>query len=85
MVTCEEIRKQALAVHAVCRPIMNKPKPEPKPAANESEASTGGDAGDEKTAKGGSDGKADDVRQGIPCCWLSVRDTLLLLVRIVLS
>ncbi|CAM9320236.1 unnamed protein product [Ascophyllum nodosum] len=32
IVTCEEIRKQALSVHATCRPIMNTPKPAPKPA-----------------------------------------------------
>ncbi|CAN0475393.1 unnamed protein product [Ectocarpus sp. 12 AP-2014] len=32
IVTCDEINKQVVAVHATCRSIMNTPKPAPKPA-----------------------------------------------------
>eukprot|EP00752_Nemacystus_decipiens_P011694 g10378.t1 len=32
IVTCAEIKKQELAVHATCRPTMNTPKPKPAPA-----------------------------------------------------
>ncbi|CAN0120875.1 unnamed protein product [Ectocarpus fasciculatus] len=32
IVTCDEISKQVVAVHATCRAIMNTPKPAPKPA-----------------------------------------------------
>lgn len=57
--TCEEIRKQALAVHATCRPIMNTPKPVPKvaePAKEEAKAaepSADGAAPAAGEAKGG--------------------------------
>lgn len=44
MVACEEIRKQVAAVHATCRPIMNTPKPKPKPVEPAKEEAKTGDS-----------------------------------------
>lgn len=62
LVTCDEIKKQELAVHATCRPTMNTPKPKsaepPAPAKEEAKpaadgAAAGAGAAAEGEAKGG--------------------------------
>lgn len=51
VVTCDDIRKRAQGIHATCRPIMNRPKPAPKPAEPAKEdAGAKGDAKDSATA-----------------------------------
>ncbi|CAB1106414.1 HSP70 [Ectocarpus sp. CCAP 1310/34] len=56
IVTCDEINKQVVAVHATCRSIMNTPKPAPKPAEPpaaapaKEEAKPAGGEGDAATA-----------------------------------
>lgn len=66
LVTCAEVKKQELAVHATCRPTMNTPKPKPEPPAKEeakpaAEGDAAAAAGAGAGAAAGGEAKGEEV------------------------
>lgn len=71
LVTCEEIKKQATAVHASCRPIMNTSKPKPKtaePAQDEAAKPASGSAQNGTAATAEAEGNDGATPETVSVC-----------------